>query len=155
MEPIWKPLRSTSATETWNNDFRGALKSAVCGRQWTQHRCWAAGWDMQHNKCLFCVHQCSIQEPLVPASVRGREKPRDTNRLAGCDQCVSRVLHGLQGSAGASASSHQSSQQFSTFDQTTPHSTSQCQECLSRSVPDPPLTAPSAAQVFGAPMGTI
>ena len=39
MEPIWKLLRSTVATEIWNGDFRAALKSALCGRQWTQQRC--------------------------------------------------------------------------------------------------------------------
>ena len=73
MEPIWKLLRSTVATEIWNGDFRAALKSALCGRQWTQQRCWAAGWDMHHSKCLFCAHQCLPVPPLVPSSVRGKE----------------------------------------------------------------------------------
>ena len=76
MEPIWKLLRSTSATETWNSDFRAALKSAIANRQWTQYRCWAAGWDMKHNKCLCCVHQCLDATPLIPTSVRGK-LPKD------------------------------------------------------------------------------
>ena len=97
MEPIWKLLRSTAATVTWNSDFRAALKSALSGRQWTQQRCWAAGWEMKHSKCLFCVHQCLIQEPLVPPSVRGQRKKRECSGVRNCDQCVSRVVQGFQG----------------------------------------------------------
>ena len=66
MEPIWKLLRSTSATASWNGDFRAALTSAICGRQWTQSRCWTAGWNMLHNKCLFCVHGCPPHRAVGP-----------------------------------------------------------------------------------------
>ena len=71
MEPIWKLLRSTAATMTWNSDFKAALISAIVGRQWSQARCWAAGWTMLHNKCLFCVHGCPAIVPRVPPSVKG------------------------------------------------------------------------------------
>ena len=99
MEPIWKLLRSTTATETWNSDFRAALKSLICARQWSQQRYFSAGWGVGHNRCLFCVHQCSIQAPLVPASVRGKTQPRIVDRRS-CDQCSNRIMQGLQGRQG-------------------------------------------------------
>ena len=35
---------------------RAALRSAVANRQWTQRRCWVAGWA-QHDRCKLCLHR--------------------------------------------------------------------------------------------------
>ena len=54
MEPIWQLLRDTKDTPEWNGNHRGALKSQMAGRQWTQTRVHKAGWS-EHNRCLTCL----------------------------------------------------------------------------------------------------
>ena len=56
MEPIAKLLKSKANSEDWNPALRGALRSAIAGRQYPQARVYAAGWA-DHNKCLFCLHK--------------------------------------------------------------------------------------------------
>ena len=43
---------------------KGALKSAVAGRQYTQSRCHTAGFA-KHDKCLVCVYNLVMQEMLA------------------------------------------------------------------------------------------
>ena len=54
MRPIWKLLASKEQSLRWNSNLRGALKSAMANRQWTQARCFQVGW-VQHGSCLFCL----------------------------------------------------------------------------------------------------
>ena len=56
MEPITKLLKSKADNEDWNPALRGALRSAIAGRQYPQARVCAAGWA-EHNKCLPCLHK--------------------------------------------------------------------------------------------------
>ena len=44
--PILKLLRSKRNDELWNPALRGALTSLVVGRQYTQYRCFQAGWTL-------------------------------------------------------------------------------------------------------------
>ena len=55
MTGIWSLLRSREQSNRWNYQFRGALKSALAGRQYTQSRCFAAGFAT-HKACLVCLH---------------------------------------------------------------------------------------------------
>ena len=55
MAPIWKLLKSKQNDEEWNPACRGALKSALAGRQYPQTRVFAAGWS-KHNRCILCLH---------------------------------------------------------------------------------------------------
>jgi len=55
MTGIWSLLRSREQSSRWNYQFRGALKSALAGRQYTQSRCFAAGFAT-HKACLVCLH---------------------------------------------------------------------------------------------------
>ena len=43
MEPITKLLKSRANSEDWNPALRGALRSAIAGRQYPQARVFAAG----------------------------------------------------------------------------------------------------------------
>ena len=54
MEPITKLLKSKANNQDWNPALRGALRSAIAGRQHTQARVFAAEWA-EHNKCLFLI----------------------------------------------------------------------------------------------------
>ena len=49
MEPIWRLLKSKQNDSEWNEALRGALRSAITNRQWTQERCFAA-------KSAFATH---------------------------------------------------------------------------------------------------
>ena len=114
MEPIWKLLRSNAATEDWNSDFRAALKSQLSGRQWTQQRCWAAGWDMKHCKCLFCLYPQPIHDPLVPPSVRGKRQQENRSSVAHCKRCLEEAVVALAsawGSGGAAVQQQQEVEQ--------------------------------------------
>ena len=55
-EPIWKILRSKQDTPEANHNTRGALRSLITNRQWTQLRGFTAGFG-GHDKCLTCVHR--------------------------------------------------------------------------------------------------
>ena len=55
MSGIWSLLRSKEQSGRWNYQFKGALKSALAGRQYTQSRCYAAGFAT-HKACLVCLH---------------------------------------------------------------------------------------------------
>ena len=55
MMAIWSLLKSKEETGKWNKHFRGGLKSAAAGRQYTQSRCFAARFA-QHNRCLVCLY---------------------------------------------------------------------------------------------------
>ena len=54
LEPVLKLLHSKNDVAGWGPEQRGGLRSAGCGRQWPQVRCFAAGYS-GHNKCLFCL----------------------------------------------------------------------------------------------------
>ena len=54
MSPIWKLLRSKFQTDEWHAGHRAALKSAFANRQWSQTRCFGAGF-VNHGKCLLCL----------------------------------------------------------------------------------------------------
>ena len=56
MEPLWALLKSARNDDGWNPAFRGALRSAIAGRQWPQTRGFSAGW-LTHNRCLLCVNR--------------------------------------------------------------------------------------------------
>ena len=55
MTGIWSLLRSKEQSGKWNHQFKGALKSALAGRQYTQARCYAAGFAT-HKACLVCLY---------------------------------------------------------------------------------------------------
>ena len=69
--PIQKLLRATGCTQQWPIEFRTALRSAVVNRQWTQSRCFAAGFT-SHNRCCLCLAVakaragCAQEEPAPP-----------------------------------------------------------------------------------------
>ncbi len=52
--PVLKLLRPSSESTEWTAEYRGALRSAVLGRQWPQARCYAAGFT-DHNRCCLCL----------------------------------------------------------------------------------------------------
>ncbi len=52
--PVRALLRPAPDTPQWTAEFRGALRSAVLGRQWPQCRCFAAGFA-EHNRCCLCL----------------------------------------------------------------------------------------------------
>ena len=54
MEPIWQLLNTKQNDEQWNNAHKGALRSALAGRQFTQLRVKQCGWST-HERCLFCL----------------------------------------------------------------------------------------------------
>ena len=54
MEPIWQLLNTKQKDEQWNNGHKGALRSAMAGRQFTQLRVKQCGWST-HERCLFCL----------------------------------------------------------------------------------------------------
>jgi hypothetical protein len=54
MEPIWQLLGTKTKIEGWNQQHKGALKSAVAGRQYPQTRVKQCGWS-EHDRCLFCL----------------------------------------------------------------------------------------------------
>ena len=78
---IWQLLRSKEESGKWNHHFKGALKSTIAGRQYTQSRCHTAGFA-KHNKCLVCVYNLVLQEMLArrtPGSVTDpRRLPKTT-----------------------------------------------------------------------------
>jgi len=76
MEPITKLLKSRATSEDWNPALRGALRSAIAGRQYPQARVFAAGWSV-HNKCLFCLHQLATagSSSIRRTRVHGKSKP--------------------------------------------------------------------------------
>ena len=64
---VQKALRLKS-TEHWSFPQKGALKSAIAGRQWTQDRLFKAGLST-HNECLLCRH---LPEGGVPGTLLHR-----------------------------------------------------------------------------------
>ena len=140
MEPIWKLLRSTAATKTWNIDFRAALISAIVGRQWSQARCWAAGWTMLHNKCLFCVHGCPAIVPRVPPSVKG-------GRQKGVQAAVQGSVPGsVLVVVGATVLPPEGL--VPSVPGSVPDSSLECSQCYK-------LPPPTEAQIAAAPVGTL
>ena len=71
MEPIWQLLKDRKGGSEWNNHHKGALKSQMAGRQWTQTRVHKAGWS-QHNKCIACLS--SIVDSESPPATRRSER---------------------------------------------------------------------------------
>ena len=53
--PVWKMLKSKQIDEESNPACRGALQSALAGRQYPQARSLAAG-SSEHNRCILCLH---------------------------------------------------------------------------------------------------
>ena len=75
MEPIAKLLKSKANNGDCNPALRGALRSAIAGRQHPQARVFAAGWA-EHNKCLFCLHKLADLGSNASRRVRLRGKTR-------------------------------------------------------------------------------
>ena len=76
MSGIWSLLRSKEQSGRWNYQFKGALKSAIAGRQYTQSRCYAAGFAT-HKACLVCLHH------LMPRRTTENEIDVDEGQLRG------------------------------------------------------------------------
>ena len=55
MTPVWKLLKSKQNDEERNPTCRGALRSALAGRQYPQVRVFVAGWS-EHNRCVLCLN---------------------------------------------------------------------------------------------------
>ena len=55
MALVWKLLKSKQNDEEWSPACRGALRSALAGRQYPQTRVFAAGWS-EHNRCILCFY---------------------------------------------------------------------------------------------------
>ena len=74
MGPICKLLKSKQNDEEWNPACRGALKSALAGRQYPQARVFAAGWS-EHNRCILCLYDIvqadAAKNGTIPRSVIG------------------------------------------------------------------------------------
>ena len=51
MESTWQLLKESRNDPEWNANHKGALKSQMAGRQWSQHRVFKAGWS-EHNRCI-------------------------------------------------------------------------------------------------------
>ncbi len=62
-DPVLALLRPAPDKPHWTAEHRGALRSAVLGRQWPQTRCFAAGFS-QHNRCCLCL-EAAIAEHRV------------------------------------------------------------------------------------------
>ena len=71
MDPVWKLLKSRQNDEDRNPAGRGALKSALAGRQYPQTRVFAAGWS-QHNRCILCLYD--IVQADVAKTALSRER---------------------------------------------------------------------------------
>ena len=63
-EPLLKLINSKRNNLGWNPALRGALKSVVANRQYTQLRCYQVGW-VKHPKCIFCLHSDVSGKQLV------------------------------------------------------------------------------------------
>ncbi len=74
MAPLWKLLRSREETERWIRQFRGALRSVITNRQWTQERGFKAGW-FTHNRCMFCVHTAAVRLEGPDPTTQAMEHP--------------------------------------------------------------------------------
>ena len=59
--PIWTVLNCKTNTDNWNGLHKGALRSAIACRQWTQLRCADAGFGT-HDKCLLCLEAAKRAE---------------------------------------------------------------------------------------------
>ncbi|HUU60977.1 MAG TPA: reverse transcriptase domain-containing protein, partial [Acidimicrobiia bacterium] len=60
MAPLWRLLNSREETNRWSSQLRGALRSLIANRQWTQERGFRAGW-FEHSKCMLCLHSAAVQ----------------------------------------------------------------------------------------------
>lgn len=82
-DPIYKLLNAKTNNEHWNPMLAGALQSVLANRQYTQLRCFQAGWA-RHPKCLSCVHTAVTQAqhkavmPSQPASRKTEATPSTT-----------------------------------------------------------------------------
>ena len=56
MQPIWSLLKDQRNDDQWDSNCRGGLRSTLAGRQFTQNRCYAAGWS-DHDRCLACLYR--------------------------------------------------------------------------------------------------
>ena len=65
MRAIWLLLRSKEESDQWNHHYRGGLKSAIAGRQYTQSRCFIAGLAT-HDRCLVCVYDLMLKDGIDP-----------------------------------------------------------------------------------------
>ena len=77
MEPIYALLRSKENSDLWNAALRGALRSAIAGRQYTQARAYAAGWT-EHSRCLFCLYDTVLNG----LSIKQRSKTVEADNQA-------------------------------------------------------------------------
>ena len=65
------PIRNVLARKdsvTWNHAHKGALKSAMANRQWTQQRLHKAGLS-DSNLCQLCVGKQQVRN-LAPSWIR-------------------------------------------------------------------------------------
>ena len=53
MRPLWLLLRSKQSDDKWGPKLRGAFRSVIANRQWTQKHCVRAGFATD-TRCLFC-----------------------------------------------------------------------------------------------------
>ena len=67
MAPVCKVLKSKQNDEEWNPACRGALMSALVGRQYPQTRYFAAGWS-EHSRCVLCLHDI-VQADLAKSGM--------------------------------------------------------------------------------------
>ena len=79
MGAIWKILAGKPKIG-WSPELRGALKSAITGRQWAQARCFQAGL-VPHSKCICCVAGATIDSSEgAPLHDRGDDSNRSSNQ---------------------------------------------------------------------------
>ena len=64
MQTHWALLNGRDDPQhRWGPQSKGALRSALAGRQWPQLRCWNSQFGA-HSKCLFCVRATGPQEEM-------------------------------------------------------------------------------------------
>ena len=54
MQPIWRLFDPRTKLDGWGADERGALRSVLTNRQWSQARCNMAKF-VDHDRCLLCL----------------------------------------------------------------------------------------------------
>ena len=96
--PIAKLLKSKRNDEVWNPALKGALTSVVVGRQYTQYRCFQAGWTL-HSRCIFCLHTAVTGESITTSL-----PPRAAEKLAKQDSSTSTTATAADGHGTTGAS---------------------------------------------------
>ena len=77
IDPIFKLLNSKARSDEWNPTLAANLRSVLVNRQYTQLRCFLAGW-VKHPKCIFCLHAAvtktrhvAVMPPTAPTKTAG------------------------------------------------------------------------------------